>query len=367
MVPKVDKGMRHRARAMLLEEFGTPLRGMDLPVPSPEAGGALVRLAAAGVCGSDLEITEHRDPRVRSDLLPLIPGHEGVGWVERTGGDLVDLLGAHVRPGDLVVWNRGISCGKCYQCAVKRRRALCPHREVYGISLPAREPYWLNGCYAEMIYVRPGSELLVLPQDTDPATIVPATCSGATAAHAIELCGISLGDQVAVIGPGPLGLFCAAFALARGARRVLVLGTARSAQRLALADEMGCETLLGPEVGDWDEPGFDVVIDAAGSDVSVRQALAAVGSGGTVAIPGVASPIGKVSVDIYEKVARKNVRLQGVWVSDARHLYEAVELIRSRRYGLERLVTHRFGLSQANEALAAVKCREATKAVLLPD
>lgn len=358
--------MPQTAKAMLLTEFNQPLEPRDLPVPRPEPGGLLVRIAAAGICGSDLDIIERRDPRTHADLLPMIPGHEGVGWVEEIAGERKDLLGKPVAPGDLIAWNRGITCGRCYQCAVKRRRSLCRDREVYGISLPAREPFWLNGCYAEMIYVRPGSEFIVLPEDADPATLVPATCSGATAAHAVELAAVALGDRVLVIGPGPLGLYAAAFALARGAGEVLVAGTQRSHNRLALARAMGCNTLLSSELDEPPSHGFDVVIDAAGTAHSVVQATCAADFGATVVLPGVASPIGDVAIDIYEHIARKNVRLQGVWVSDARHLHEAVALALSGRYQLQGLVTHRFPLSEANEALAAMKSREAIKAVLTP-
>jgi len=81
----------------------------------------------------------------------------------------------------------------------------------------------------------------------------------------------------------------------------------------------------------------------------------------------VASPIGEVGIDVYTELARKNVRLQGVWVSDAAHLHRAVGLVLSKRYNLEMLVTHRFPLSQANEALQSVASREAVKAVLVPE
>lgn len=357
-------GLRRSAKAMVLEHFSQPLRLVELPVPAPEPGGLLVRIAAAGICGSDLEIADSNDPRVAESLLPLVPGHEGVGWVDGLGGDRIDLLGDPVLPGDLIVWNRGLTCGVCNQCAVRRQPSLCPHREVYGISLPAREPYWLNGCYAEMIYLRPGTELLRLPAGTDPAVVVSATCSGATAAHAIELCDIAVGDSVLIIGPGPLGLYCAALALARGAGEVTVAGTPRSRPRLEMAAAMGCRTALADDLAGMGP--FRVVLDAAGTHDSVARAVALADTGGVVALPGVASPIGGVCIDVYETIARRNLRLQGVWVSDARHLFEAVSLVQSGRYALDQMVSHRFSLSQANEALAAVRSREAVKAVLIP-
>lgn len=353
-------------RAMVLKRFGQPLEPVDFPVPQLESGGLLVRLEAAGICGSDLEIIDRRDPRVGEDLLPLIPGHEGVGTVLECDPGRVDLLGRPVQPGDLVVWNRGITCGHCNYCAVRREASLCPSRQVYGISLPAQAPHWLNGCYSQALYVRPRSEVLVLPPETDPVAIVPATCSGATAAHAVELAQIQLGDRVLVIGPGPLGLFCAAFALSLGACEVLVAGTQRSRSRLDLAAEMGCRTALTEDLAAETGP-FPVVLDCAGTARSVAQALEIVAPGGVVALPGVASPVGEVCIDLYEKLARKNVRLQGVWVSDARHLYQAVSLVQSGRFPLDRLVSHRFPLSAANEALEAVRSRQAVKAVLVPD
>lgn len=358
--------MQKTAEVMLLRKFNQALEPAQLPVPEPEHGALLVRLAAAGICGSDLEIIEHRDPRLSENLLPLIPGHEGVGWVEAVGGERRDVNDREVRPGDLIVWNRGLSCGRCYYCVVKRRRALCPYREVYGISLPARAPCWLNGCYAEMLYVRPASEVIVLPPGTDPAAIVAATCSGATAAHAAELCGVQTGTNVLVIGPGPLGIFSAAFALAAGAREVFVAGTERSRGRLEIAADMGCHTLLTSELENWGGPRIETVIDAAGTAQSIRAALEAVDLGGVVAIPGVASPVEPFDIDVYTQLARKGARLQGVWVSDATHLHQAVSLVLSGRYNLERLVTHRFPLSRANEALDSVRSREAMKAILLP-
>jgi threonine dehydrogenase-like Zn-dependent dehydrogenase len=127
---------------------------------------------------------------------------------------------------------------------------------------------------------------------------------------------------------------------------------------------MGCKTALAADLADLGP--FRIVLDAAGTHDSVPQAVALADTGGVVALPGVASPIGGVCIDVYETIARRNLRLQGVWVSDARHLFEAVSLVQSGKYALAEMVSHRFPLSQANEALAAVRSREAVKAVLIP-
>jgi threonine dehydrogenase-like Zn-dependent dehydrogenase len=363
-----------QATVMVLERFGAPLRPQAVPLPSAPREGVLVKIAAAGVCGSDLDIVEGRDPRIH---LPLVPGHEGVGWVVEAGDEACDLFGHPLEPGDLIVWNRGLSCGRCYYCAVQRRPARCPHRRVYGITFPADEPPGLNGCYATHLYLRPGTHVLKLPAHVDPASVVAATCSGATAAHAIEQADVQVGEAVVVIGPGPLGLFAAALAWQRGAREVMVVGTARGAARLALAARFGCRILNVAETTPAQRrqvveeltfgAGADVVIDAAGTANSVTEALALVGRGGRVVLPGIATPLGEVPLALYEQVVSKNVRLQGTWVSDTAHLWQALVTVLSGRFPLAEMVTHRFPIEQANEALAALRRREAIKAVLVAE
>ncbi len=359
---------------MVVEEFGEPLVEREIAAPEPEPGAVLVRVTAAGICGSDLDIWRGDDPRIR---LPLILGHEGVGRVEALGGEKADFVGRQLRDGDLVVWDRGLTCGDCYQCVVKRRPALCARRAVYGITLPADAPPHLNGCYAELIYLRPETRLLKVSDDVPDRLLTPTTCSGATAAHSAELAGVEPGDTVVVLGPGPLGLFAVAFALEAGARQVLLFGTRRGLRKMELGREFGAaatvniaETEPGERLSLVHEAtegrGADVVIDAAGNRDSVQEAVKLAAPGGTVALPGVATPMGDVGLDIYADIVRKNVRVQGVWVSDTRHLYQAVQLVLSRRYPFEKMVTHRLPLQQANEALAAQEAREGIKIVLEP-
>lgn len=364
---------KQTAMAMVCEEFGEPLVPKEFPVPDPEPGAMVVEITTAGICGSDLDILAGDDPRIP---LPLIPGHEGLGRVLKAGGDKTDMFGEPIREGDKVVWHRGITCGRCYYCAVKRNPSLCPNRQVYGISLSCDEPPYLNGCYSEILYVRPESEVMRLP-DVNNGVVVSATCSGATAAHAIELADIQIGDKVLVIGPGPLGIYSAAFAMERGASQVTVFGTRRGIDRMKICESFGCTTINIHEVDQEDRKrmildmthglGADVVIDAAGTPQSVPEAIDLTARGGTCAIPGVAIPQGKTPVKMYEQVALKNLRLQGVWVSDARHMYEAVQLSLSGKYPFHEMITHRFPLQDANEALKALEDREGIKIILTHD
>ncbi len=364
---------QNTAMAMVLERFGEPLVPTEYPIPDLEPGALLAKVTAAGICGSDLDIAGGLDPRIK---LPMIIGHEGVGEVIATGGEKRDMFGNPVEPGDRIVWHRGVTCGRCYYCAVRRQPSLCLTRKVYGIMLPCGEPPHFNGCYAEVLYVRPQSEIMKLPDDADDGVLVSATCSGATSAHGMELADVQIGDTVLVIGPGPLGIYTAAFCMERGASQVIMFGTARGVERMKIAESFGCTTVnisdTTPEdrkrmLLEWTNGiGPDVVFDAAGTKQSVPEAIDACSRGGTVVVTGVAVPQGETPISMYEQVAVKNLRLQGVWVSDARHMYQAVRLALTGRYPFDRMVTHRFPLAQANEALAALERREGIKIVLQP-
>lgn len=365
--------MAETGRAMVLRAFGAPLEQTEFPRPELAPGAVLLRVTAAGVCGSDLDIVDGHDPRVP---LPLVPGHEALGEVVAVGGERRDAWGTELAPGMPVAFNRGVSCGRCVYCAVKQQPALCPHRQTYGISVSCAAPPHFTGCYAEYLYVRPESEIFVLPPDADPIGLVAATCSGATAAHAVELAGVRTGDLVVVIGPGPLGLYAAALSREAGARAVVMVGTGRHPQALRLAEAGGCVPLSMAETTDGDRQEFvrelgrgwgaEVVIDCAGTPDSLQEALRLVARGGTIAFPGVATPMAGMAVDPYF-LAREQIRLQGVWVSEPRHLWQALLVGASGRYPLDAVVSQVYPLREANEALELLRARKAVKVVLCPD
>jgi threonine dehydrogenase-like Zn-dependent dehydrogenase len=367
-----------RRRIAVLTQFNSPLEIREEEIAPLEEGEVLVELAASGVCGSDVHMWKGRDPRTP---LPLVLGHEGVGNVVDVRGSKTDIFGNVIEEGDLVIWDRGVTCNRCYFCTVRKEPSLCPNRQVYGIVR--------DGCYATHLTLLPDTKLLRLAghvleklrikdeDEVDPAGLVSASCSGATAAHTVELLPICPGDLVVVQGPGPLGLFCLAFAFAKGASEAIVIGARADASRLELAKKFGRVKTYVVEDSPAEERraevmemtggiGASVVIDCTGTPASFNEGLRLTAPGGTYALPGIATPVGEVPVRIYEDVARKNVRIQGVWVSDTSHLYQAVRLTLSRRFPLHELVTHRFPLEKVNDALNVVESKEAIKAVLVP-
>jgi threonine dehydrogenase-like Zn-dependent dehydrogenase len=297
--------------------------------------------------------------------------------VAETAGPKTDLFGRELKEGDLVLWERGVMCGECYWCTIKKQPALCPRRKTYGISFSCEEPPHFLGCYAEYLHLRAGHPMIKLDLDVAPELLAPATCSGATAAHAVECSGIEPGDFALVIGPGPLGLFVLAQLLDAGASEVWVAGTAADAGRLNMALEFGARNTFNVDETSADDirsclmdrtrgVGANVIMDCTGHAPVVGKWIDLVAPGGTYSIPGIATPQQETPLDLFSAIARKNVRLQGVWVSDTSHLLRAAQLVAAGRYPFEKLITHAFPLEQATRALDVTESKEAVKAVLLP-
>jgi len=362
-----------KAVAAVLRKFGEPLDLSEIEVVPLERGEVLVKVVAAGVCGSDVHIWRGNDPRVP---LPLIPGHETVGEVLETGGPVRDLHGEELHAGDVITWERSITCGKCWYCVVAKQPGLCESRRVYGINYPANERPYLVGGYAEMTHLTAGMSYIKLDADTDRRVAAAAVCSGATAAHAIELAQIQPGDAVVVAGPGPLGLFVTAYAAAAGAGTLIVLGTKADAERLALARKLGATDTLKVDASTPEERrerifeathgiGAQIVFECAGRVDAAGEGLRLVAKGGKLVVVGIATPVGEWPVSVYEDVSRRNVCIQGVWVSDARHLVQALWLV-GKRQALSEIITRSFGLDEATLALETMAAREVTKAVIEP-
>lgn len=360
------------SRAAVLTQFHQPLEIRTFPIPNLKDGEVLVKVEAAGVCGSDVHMWEGRDPRTR---LPIILGHEGAGEIVDLKGEKRDIHGTPLKKGDRVLWNRGITCGHCYFCRVKRIPSLCPSRWVYGIHTTCSEPPFLTGNYAEYLLLVKETDLFKVEAEIDLAALVPASCSGATAAHALDLSKIEPGDAVLVQGAGPLGIFAVAFAKSSGASPIIVIGGTE--ERLRMAERFGATHALNRFRLSPKERkeviqelthgrGVDVAFEMAGEPEAVSECISLVRNGGTCVSAGFGEPHGKIELDCFHDLNRKNLRLQGIWTSDVRHTHMALQLILSRRDDFKRLITHTFSLDRADEAIRAMKNRQAVKAVLLP-
>jgi threonine dehydrogenase-like Zn-dependent dehydrogenase len=375
-MPQVSRNGRvNRLKAAVLRQFKAPLEITEFPGPDVGEGEVLVRMTAAGVCGSDVHMWLGEDPRTPR---PMILGHEGVGVVEEIGGTgpKLDLYGRELKPGDPVIWDRAVVCGKCYFCAVKRLPNLCRSRWVYGIHRGCSAPPHLNGCYADHILLVRDTKIISLADwhNLDPATLVSAGCSGATAANAIELAGIEIGDSVLIQGAGPLGLYLVGYARARGAEHVMVIEGV--APRMELAKRLGADLVLDLISTSAEERkeavmsathgfGVDVGFEAVGRPEPILEGIDLVRRGGAYVAVGTAVPMGTIPIDVYHQVVLKQLRLQGAWTNDTRHIVQALSLVRRDPFVFADMVTHRFPLEQANEALQSMAERRAIKAAIV--
>ena len=357
---------------MVLEAFNQPLMMREFEIPPLQHGEVLIRMEAAGVCGSDVHMLRGEDPRTP---LPIILGHEGVGRVLEVKGEKLTVEGEPLKSGDLILWNRGVSCHRCFHCAVLNEPALCKNRKVYGINRSSKVAPYVNGCYSQEMLLTADTDIFKVTAEVDPAILVSASCSGATVAHAFDLHRPDFGDTVLIQGPGPLGVYAVAFAKQLGAQEIIVIGG--SENRLQTCREFGATlTLNRRELSQEDRRqaimdktrgrGVDFVVEAVGDPSAVHEGIKLVRSGGAYVSIGFSQPPGHCQIDFFQEVVSKNLKIQGVWVSGTRHTWQAMKLVLERPELFARMITHRFSLEQANEALAAMAQREALKAVMAP-
>lgn len=234
------------------------MRYRDEPDPDTGAGEVLLRIDAAGICGSDMHAWHGHDPR---RVPPLILGHELVGTIE-AGADA----------GTRVTVNPLITCGVCDYC-VQGRQNLCSRRGMIGMTRP--------GAFAQRMSI-PRSSLIDIPQDMglrQAALTEPA----ATALHALNLCQRALARplgeaRVRVIGAGAVGLLAALLARASGCAQVSLAET--NALRRAAAEGCGLRAVDPRAEPEAEEGRFELVIDAVGSRHTREAALRAVRPGG---------------------------------------------------------------------------------------
>jgi threonine dehydrogenase-like Zn-dependent dehydrogenase len=110
--------------------------------------------------------------------------------------------------------------------------------------------------------------------------------------------------------------------------------------------------------------GADLVLEAAGACGAAREALDLARPGGSCVLTGYAQPVGTEEIDFYSQVVKKHLKIQGIWVSDTRHTRQAMELVLEQPERFSKLITHRFPLEEANNALVVMQTKEALKAVL---
>jgi threonine dehydrogenase-like Zn-dependent dehydrogenase len=328
------------------------IREFPRPVIGPEDGG-LLRIEACGICGSDVE--QYRG-NLGQQWLPMVPGHEPLGILEEASDAACARWG--VRRGDRVAVEILIPCRSCDLCLAGRYMSCRNRVGSHGGSQPAERGLGLWGGFAEYIHLHPNSILHKVRGDLPAEVAVMFNPLGAGVRWAAHLGGVSLGDTVLILGTGQRGLAAVLASRVAGAGTIIVTGLSRDAGKLALAREFGADYTIDVEAEDTVDrvreitggSGADVVLELTPMAAQpIRDALQAVRWGGRVVLAGLkgGTPV-ELSTDV---IINKALTVVGAFSVDSRAYAEAIRLIETGRFPLERMHTHTFGLSDVSRAI----------------
>ena len=321
------------------------------PAPVPGAGEVLVRMAAVGICGSDVHASHGRHPFVP---LPYHPGHEVVGTVEGVGD------GVDIPVGTRVVIEPILACGHCKYC-LDGRYNLCATMSFFGCTAP-------TGGMADLFTV-PADRAIALSDeltDLQAALIEPLS----TPVHAARLAGPDLtGKSVAILGAGTIGLLTLAAARRHGASRIAVSDTLAAKRDLAL--KLGADSVHDAASPDMVAAiradlgtSADVVFDCVAVQGTVNQAIAVAVKGGTVVIVGV--PAAPVTVPLPE-IQDLQIRIQGSATYTRDDYTEATAMIAEGLVRPGDFVTAQYPLTDVAAAFADASSGRQVKVVVLAD
>ncbi len=294
-------------KALLLKQY-KELELIEMPEPAIGPNDVLVRVAACGICGSDVHGFDGSTGR---RIPPIVMGHEAAGVISEVGGNV-----SAFRKGDRVTFDSTVYCGDCHFC----RRGdlnLCDRREVMGVSTGE---FRRNGAFAEYVAV-PQHIVYKLPEGLpfEHAALIEAV---SIAVHAVNITPISLGDSAIVVGSGMIGFLTIQALRLAGCSQVIAVDVDDA--KLAKATAAGAHALVNSRTGDavaairelTSGRGADVAIECVGASAPIQTSIAAVRKGGTVTLVGNVSP--KIELPLQSVVSRQ-IRVQGSCASNGEY------------------------------------------------
>ncbi len=311
--------------------------------PTPRDNDVVVKVAAVGICGTDLHIFEGEF----APKLPIVPGHEMSGTVVAVGRSVTE-----IKIGDAVAIDPSLHCGECFYCR-RARGNLCENWNALGVTYP--------GAAAQFL-LSPKKNIHKLPKNVDlksAALIEPLSC----AVRGFDQLPRNPGSDYLIYGSGTMGLMMAEMAKVNGAASVSIVDL--NQDKLKTAKVLGF-TNLAKSADEFDQPrGFDVVIDCTGVTEAIKDGLKHVMPGGTFLQFGVANKDAKVEIEPFW-VYNKEITIVGSMA--VLHSFDrAVELFASGVLNTDVMISDRYSLENYADALTAFKSGKGRKTIVLPN
>ena len=319
--------------------------------------------------------------------FPIIQGHENVGIIEELSPALEesgDFYQAPVKVGDRIVMCPDMICGKCFYCTHIQGYSWCSKSQCYGNSFTSSQWPHLLGGWAEYMYFKPGTFFYKVPDNISPKVAVLAELMACAASldklkdfssYSIE--GFTTGDTVVVFGVGPLGLLHLAKLGIMGAGKIICFD--KSDYRLELAKKFGADLTVNVDKTSQSERlklihsltggiGADVVLHMTNRPEPVIEGIEMLRRGGTLLEMGNFADTGEVSISMHRHVLSKNLRLIGLSNHPINAYGPSLKLFDkyAKQYPFADLVTHEFGLDQADEAMQMSMSPQSGKVVINP-
>jgi threonine dehydrogenase-like Zn-dependent dehydrogenase len=324
--------------------------------PSPGLGQVLIRIKAAGLCGSDFRLYRGIKRPAEIEAGQHIIGHEAAGVVEAVGQEVQT-----VAVGDRVNVYHLMGCGSCFYCRQELYQFCQAGRKWIGFHTHGGDADLL--C-CDAVYVVP------LPPSLSFINGAVAACAGGTAFCALNKGGVTEGTTVVVFGLGPVGLSVALLARAMGAS---VIGLDLIELRLKLARKIGCEAVIDVQVAEpvaairelTEGLGAPVIVECSGSPEAQQSAIQAAAIRGRVILVGHTD---QLTIDpSAQLIVRREVSLIGSWIFSRADLSKLLAFMDQHRVSFEPIVTDRFPLEKGEEAFSLFESRQTGKVVLIPE
>ena len=327
---------------------------IDKDVPVPGRAEALVRIDAVAICATDLEVISYGTPAIFEGGAPFnknfTPGHEYMGTIAALGPGVDEF-----EIGDRVTVEIHAGCGQCKRC----RAGMYTSCHNYGLNYGDKNKghrangFTTNGGFCEYA-INNINTMIKVPDEMSDAEATLVVTAGTSMYGLTELGGLVAGESVVVIGPGPIGLLAVAVAKSLGASPVVLVGTRENRNKIGL--ELGADVTIDARNEDVlarvkeivGPKGADYVVDCAGSEITVNQAVHMTNRGGKVCLA--AFPKKPVEFDLGY-LAVNNIYLYGIRGEGRSATHRAMAFMADKRFDATKVHTHTFPMTDLPEAL----------------